>query len=384
VLPHKKFGGSFRLRKGFRLCKASAGREHETDEAAVASDGRENKPVDKNLGLWHHSTLMKKLLPLSALLALLAAPLCLAQDAVTDPVGVVTHQTMVGSDMAVAPTLHREPVFSGVIQEISNGNVITVANNPDWTQDTLAGTHYLLVCDGDRQGLFASVAANTQNSMTLEFISETLGSEQGDRVEPGDFIKVIPYWTLATLFPDGSVPDRTEVLVFDRNSTGINKAGSPITYFDGFGWYAGPTNKNNENIFPDESLVLRPPSGSTAAFSVTGHVPMVPLRVSVGQLANGIQQDTRISNPFPIEVPLQVLLEPGNSANGDEVLVFDNSNVGINKAGAPITYYTGFGWYAGPTNSNSRLIAPGQGLVYRRAATNTPPLVIPQSSTHLN
>jgi len=324
---------------------------------------------------------ISQIFPLAVLFAL---PMALAQEAVTDPVGVVTHQTMVGSDMAVAPTLHREPVFSGVIQEISNGNVITVSNNPEWTQDTLAGTHYLLVCDGDRQGLFASVAGNTQDSVTLEFVSETLGSEQGDRVEPGDFIKVIPYWTLATLFPDGSVPNGSKVLVFDRDSSGTNKAGAPITYYDGFGWYAGPTNKNNEIIFPDESIVLRPPTGSASTFSVTGHVPMVPLRVNVGQLATGVEQDTRISNPFPIEVPLSVLLDPNNSGNGDKVLIFDNEVSGINKAGAPITYYTGFGWYAGPTNSNSRLIAPGQGLVYRRAASNTPPLVLLQSSTHLN
>jgi uncharacterized protein (TIGR02597 family) len=323
---------------------------------------------------------ISQIFPLAVIFAM---PMALAQEAVTDPVGVVTQQTMVGSDMAVAPTLHREPVFSGVIQEISNGNVITVSNNPEWTQDTMAGTHYLMVCDGDRQGLFASVAGNTQDSVTLEFVSETLGSEQGDRVESGDLIKIIPFWTLSTLFPEGSVPNGSKVLVFNRNSTGINKAGAPITYYDGFGWYAGPTNKNDEIIFPDESIVLRSPTGSSATFRVTGHVPMVPLRVSVGQLATGIEQDTRISNPFPIDVPLSVLLDPSNAGNGDKVLIFNNDGSGINKAGAPITYYTGFGWYAGPTDSNGRLIPPGQGLVYRRASANTTPLVLLQSSNHI-
>jgi len=313
----------------------------------------------------------------SALAAILAFVSITSAD-MADPIGFVSVTSPQGSDITFGPSLHQPPAFTGTIGSISNGDTLTVTSNPAWTVDEFAGTHYVLICNGDREGLFASVASNTADSVTLTFISETLGDQVGDRVEAGNSFKIIPFWTFGTLFPEGSVPAGTKVLVSDRSQTGINKPGRFINYFEGFGWYDGPTEKNNEIIYPDESVIIRTATGQSLDLSVQGSVPTSALRVVLHHVTEGQDQDLNFINPFPVPVTLANLFSPGPSGDGDKILLSNNSQDGINKPGRFVNYFDGFGWYDGPTEKNNELIEPGQGITYRRVASNSADLVITQ------
>lgn len=297
---------------------------------------------------------------------------------IINPTGFVSVTSPQGSDITFGPPLHQTPAFSGIIGSISNGDTLTVSSSPAWTADEFAGTHYVLICNGDREGLFASIASNTADSVTLTFISETLGDQLGDRVEAGNTFKIIPFWTFGTLFPDGSVPAGTKVLVSDRSQTGINKPGRFINYFEGFGWYDGPTEKNNEIIYPDESVIIRTAAGQSLDLSVQGAAPTSALRVVLHHVTEGQDQDINFINPFPVPVTLANLFSPGSSGDGDKILLSNNSQDGINKPGRFVNYFDGFGWYDGPTEKNNELIEPGQGITYRRVASNSADLVITQ------
>ena len=293
--------------------------------------------------------------------------------ATSDPVGFVNKSGTAATDVTFSPTLQRAAAFVGTIAEITSPSVIKVSGTPNWAVNSFATTHYALVGSGDREGLFAEISANTADSLTLTYVVGNLGSVLGDKVNVGDQIKVIPFWTLSALLPDGQVPDGTIALLYDRSQSGINRAASHIyTMFSGFGWYDGPTEGNAQTIYPDESIVIRVPVGQTLNLSHVGTVPMDRIRTALQNVTPGQDQDIRITTGTPIPVTLASFLNPGAPADGDIVLIFDDSAPGINKAASfVVTYYNGFGWYDGPTDMNGHQLQPGQGIVYRKAGANS-------------
>lgn len=308
-------------------------------------------------------------------LVLLGAVSSFAQTtATTEPVGFVSKTVPANSDATYCPSLQRTAAFVGTVGTINDTDTITVGGtSPGWTTDQFKNTHYLLIGSGDREGLFAEIVGNTANSVDVVFFVGGFGTVSGDRVNVGDQVKIIPFWNLGTLLPDGVVPDGTTVLLYNRSQSGINKSASVIyTMYAGFGWYDGPNNGNSQVVYPDESFVIRSPAGQAVNLTQTGAVPMDKIRTLLTNVTPGQDQDIRVTSGIPVPVTLSSVFNPGAAGDGDTVLVFNDASSGLNKSASNvITYYNGFGWYDGPTDMSGLLLQPGQGLLYRKAGANS-------------
>lgn len=320
---------------------------------------------------------MKKLQISLTALSLLAATLAQAQ-VTTDPVGFVSNSVTAtgggsGTDITYSPVLTGASAFQGTIAAIPTSSSLQISGTPGWTANQYATGYYVLIASGNREGMWAQISANTSDTLSLTFFVGNLGTVTGDQVVVGDSIKIIPFWTLGTLLPDGPVQNGTIALVYDRSQSGINLAASTAyTLYTGYGWYSGPTNGNSQIIYPDESLVIRVPAGQTLNLSVTGCVPVNKIRTVFQNVTASQDQDIRTTTGCPIPVALGTFLNNGAPSAGDIVLIFDDTAQGINKAATfAATYYVGYGWYSGPTDLNNYQIQPTQGIVYRKAGANS-------------
>ena len=320
---------------------------------------------------------MKKLQFSLILFSLLGAAFVQAQVTTTSVGFVSTSVTAnvggAGTDITYSPALNGTPAFQGTIASIPSSSSLQISGSPGWTDNQYASSYYALIASGNREGVWAQISANTTDTLSLTFFVGNLGSVAGDQVVVGDSVKIFPFWTLGTLLPDGPVPNGTVALLYDRSQAGVNKSASNVyTLFTGFGWYSGPTNGNGQIIYPDESLVIRVPAGQTVNLTTTGTVPMNKIRTLLQNISGGQDQDIRITTGCPTPVALGTFLNNGSPATGDIVLIFDDTAQGINKsASATATYYSGFGWYNGPTLMDTYQIQPTQGIVYRKAAANS-------------
>lgn len=188
--------------------------------------------------------------------ALIALPLSLsAQSVTTDPVGVINVDLPGNSDTVVSVPFHRPVEFQGSVDSI-DGNQITVNGTPGWSTNQFVydapgqtDTFYVLFASGEKEGMFYTIDANTADTLTLDLAGDTLAgvqSDQDDGPGMGDILKIIPYWTLGTLFGDnnddiqGIVPSPNVLnpLAFvnfrDPNQAGINLSFSgAFFYHDG-------------------------------------------------------------------------------------------------------------------------------------------------------
>lgn len=320
---------------------------------------------------------MKKL-TFSLIMCALLGAVAHAQQVTTDPVGFVSTSVSAtaggaGNDVTYSPPLNGTPAFQGTIAAIPTSSSLQISGTPGWTPNQYATGYYVLISSGNREGLWAQVSANTTDTLSLTFYVGNLGSVSGDQVAVGDTVKIIPFWTLGTLLPDGQAPNSTSVLLYDRSASGINRSASIIyTMYTGYGWYSGATNGNGQIIYPDESFVIRVPAGQTLNLAVTGAVPMKKIYTLFQNIAAGQDQDIRITTGCPVPVSLGSFLNNGAPSGGDVVLIFDDTTQGINKSASFIaTYYAGYGWYSGATDMSNYQIQPAQGIVYRKAAANS-------------
>lgn len=308
--------------------------------------------------------------------AILGGVLSSQAQTTTEPVGFVSKTIPANSDATFAPAVQRAAAFVGTVGAIVDADTIEVGGtSPAWTtnQFVSSGAYYVIFGSGDREGLFAHISANSANRLDLSFLTQDLGTVTGDRVNVGDQIKIIPYWTLGTLLPDGAVADGTTVFLYSKNQTGINRSASAIfIMYAGFGWYDGPTDGNNQIIYPDESIIVRAPASGAVSVTSTGTVPMDKVRSVLENETPGQDQDIRVTSGVPVPIALSTMFNPGAAGDGDIVLIFNDASAGQNKSAiATVTYYNGFGWYDGPTDMNSYMVQPTQGLIYRKLGTHS-------------
>jgi len=224
------------------------------------------------------------------------------------------------------------------------------------------------------------ITANGTNSLTVDLGGNSLtGITTGTN---GDAIKVVPYWSLSTLFTNfatPSLPDQTQVLTFN-GVQGINTSASTVyTYYAGYGWYNGGTPANDVYVSPGQSMVIRNVSGSAFNLIVSANVPMNKQYALLSTMAPNQPQD----NPIGYLSPNPSLLgQVGlGLADQDQLLVFDNTTSGFNKSATQvITYFLGYGWYDGGTKVDSTFqLQPAFGYILRKAPTATPTSVLWQN-----
>lgn len=327
-----------------------------------------------------------------------------AQEVTTDPVGFYKITCQSNADTLVGIPFTRTPEYEGLVLSAS-ANTITISNSPGWVPGQFiysAGTqsnhYYAFIASGTNEGAYYPITNNTSSALNVELVPETLGG-----VAPGDRIKVIPYWTLGTAFPDGNgiTPSAsagtrlTELLVPDLEDTGINPGSSAVYYFFTNAstrvWRkvsGGTTSRNDEILVPDSYLIIRHNTGSLTEVLSVGNVVMKKQRTPVAWNANG---GTLRDNPIFLVRPASVSLNdsglyqsgafrasPSAGSRTDELLAISPTELGYNKGAASIYYYftnaTTSAWRmvgGGTADRGTNLVfQPGYGVIVRKG-TNT-------------
>lgn len=320
----------------------------------------------------------------------------------TDPVAVFPYSPLAQSDTRFSLPVHRMPDFEGTVASIVS-NVITVSGAPNWTDNQFVyaagsqtNTYYALIGGGALEGAFFPVLSNTANSLSVDTTLQSL-----DGVTSGEIIWLVPYWTFGTLFPSGEgisgnnshAVRNTEILVYSGAETGINISPSfTYYYFNGTapGWrrVGGglSTNRDNDIIVPNSSLIYRQNTAVGNTFVVGGSVQMA----ACGTLLTTKVANTKQDNPIGFTVALPMTLNQSHlfgsgifggaashTARADELLVFDNAQVGKNKSPTATYYYftgTSPGWRRvggglATVRNDDIVFQPGQSYIIRKAAT---------------
>ncbi len=340
--------------------------------------------------------------------ALMLAPVASAQSDASDPVGFITTNQLGNSDSFVSLPFVRQPAFVGPLQSAA-GTTITVSGSP-WTPSQFvysAGNqpnHYYVLIgsaggSNPKEGHTYPIIGNTANTLTVQ-----LGQDNLTGIPANTELSVIPNWTLATAFPAGyqnvsftpttsSASYKTQIRVPDISASGIDL---PYTsYFfsnnvDGtsgnVGWRVvgdNATSHGDDPLLPDSHFVVRNLNGApTLPLISVGGVLLkkvtTPLMTTLGSA-----QDNPVSMVRPLAVALNATglsAAQGSFAANDQLLVYDNGQLGFNKAPSAV-YYQDPAAANGPwrllgdsaTDRGSDVIPAGTGFIIRKAASNGQP-----------
>ena len=345
------------------------------------------------------------------LVNVLGVSIGMAQGVVTPPVGFVTISYEQGSDTTFSTALDRAVEFQGAVSSaIDNGATSTI--NLDGSPlssnqfDPIPDTFYVKVASGSKTGMFYTVTTNDQGSITVDNNGDTLAS-----VIDGELIRVIPFWTLNTIFPNGdgitqssSLSPAAEILFLDSTTAGINLSSSasyfyytdPLNVFGGPGWrQVGFPNTivDNTILFPDSYVLIRDSSGGsgTVEHQLVGTVNTLVFRTPLNLLSASEGQDNFVAVNFPVNLTLSEsnLFESGAFAESsslspvDQLLVFDASVAAQNKSSSgsyfyytdPLNVFGGAGWrqvgFPNTIVDNVEVLESGRGVIVRKAATGS-------------
>jgi len=327
-----------------------------------------------------------------------------AQTVATDPVGAITLTLKAGSDTHVSLPFHRPVALETQAQSIS-GNTITVSSSASLTASQFVyasgsqtNTYYLQFTSGSRSGMYYTVTANDGTTITVDPNGD---AGLANNVSSGDTFRVIPYWTLNTLFPGGqslytttNLTPQSSILIPPGKTPGINLSAAGIYfYYTGTGGPAWLKQGDLSTFYPDVILppdaffiVRHPVSVADTQLLLVGNVPMGPQSIIVNNLQSNTPQDNPLALPVPVSVTLansglsSVLAPSPTLTPTDQILVFDPTVSAQNKSATAVYfYYTGSG---GPGwlkqgdlsgfHNNDAIFQPGYGYVLRRAAQSTP------------
>ena len=321
--------------------------------------------------------------------------------AYTTPVGYVTLTVPANSDTTIAPPLERATVYAAASTSIA-GDVIGATGLTDSAFTTPAC--YLQVTSGALAGNRYTISANTATSITVSVPSgtlETLGFASGNQY------KVVPFWTLNTLFPSGAGLGTTNdvgapssyVMFSDNAGTGVNRSSAKLYFYctgdtanlQPAGWYdnddAYGLSVGDPVLDLGRMYTIRNIDVATNV-TVSGTVPDAAPKISVAVTTDF--NDNYLTSPFPVDVSLEDSgLQSAMQGTSDvgtiiEVLfVFDDTAPGINKSASKVYFYcTGdtanlqpAGWYDnddayGPAldPATNKIIKAGRCFVIRKAA----------------
>ena len=348
-----------------------------------------------------------KQLPLLLVFVLLSSTvLSRAQSVSTEPVGFIPVTAKGNSDTHLALPLHRSLAFQGTLASVS-GDLLTV-NSAAFTPDAFKDSHFVLIGSGAKEGLWYAITGNAATTLTVDRSGDTLAPAVGTGTE----IRIIPFWTLNTVFPEGAgiKPSptflaQTTILLPDNDRAGTNlgAAGAFFYYsgssYGGEGWrkFGSPPTQlfDNQILLPDSSLVVRHEVAGDTTVTVPGAVQMTSLANLIVTRAAGSPQDNTLA--FNVAVPTSLadsqLFQSGVFTGSstidvpvDQLLVFDNAAAQFNKPPSAVYYYFlgstngGPGWRRqGDLNTiqNAALVfQPANGIILRKAASAQPSSVL--------
>jgi len=343
---------------------------------------------------------------LLGLLAMAAAS-APAQTVTTSPVGFISVTAKGDSDTILAAPLHQLPAFAGTVASFS-GDTLTFTSAA-FTPDSFNNQYYVLIGSGGsgaREGMWYKILDTLETTLKIDLNGDPLNNQ----MVSGASIRVIPFWTLNTVFPEGAgvhasptFRPNSRILIPDGSTSGVNLA-STASYFyysgtasGGEGWRkfnASPSEKFDALILPPAShFIIRHELPQDTIVNNLGAVQMASLTSIVRTLTPNQTQDNSLA--FNVAVPTSLadskLYESGafmgtsnfnTLADADLLLVFDNSVIAKNKAPSAIYfYYTGAdnggaGWrkQGDPVttiHNTTQAFQPATGCILRKAATGS-------------
>jgi uncharacterized protein (TIGR02597 family) len=340
-----------------------------------------------------------------SILAAAACGMAFGQTAYTTPVGYVTIDVPALSDTTIVPPLERPTLHSAASTSIA-GNVVGAAGLSAGAFATGAGC-YLQVTSGALAGQRFTITANDATTITVSSSPdlETLGFV-GTGLTPDTF-KVVPFWTLNTLFPEGAgvgttadALNPTSFVFASSTASGVNKSSAkayiyctgdvenelPAGWYDNDDVFAGALAEADTRIDLSRMYSIRTSSGVDLTVTVTGQVPNVASVIPVA--VDTVSSDVLTGTVYPLDLALadtglQSALQASTDAlNPIELLfVYDDNGAGVNKAASKAYFYCSgdvenelpAGWYdnddvfAGPVPSIDKQIKAGRGIVIRKA-----------------
>lgn len=323
-----------------------------------------------------------------------------SQTTATDPVGFITTACLANSDTYTSAPFTRPPEFVGASASATT-NTLTVSGSP-WTANqfvyvagTQPKTYYVLIgshaSTNPKEGNFYQITGNTTNALTVNANGDDLSS-----IAANTQILVIPYHSLSSIFPaaDAGVSfivspsqfnRQTEVLIPNYSGTGINLPPS-ITYYylSGAGWrqFGRPTTEDHSDdaMVNGGYFILRNKATATTLTSL-GSVLTKNLTLPLFTRTT-TKQDNFVALVRPIDVKLTDLglitsgaFVPSTSQFNrvDELFVFDNTQVAINKTPSATYYYLNSAWrkFGQPatTDFGTDTIPAGAGFIIRKGVT---------------
>jgi uncharacterized protein (TIGR02597 family) len=342
--------------------------------------------------------------------ALLVGACVVRAAEVSDPAAMFRISLRGNSDTRVSLPLQRPSLLEAVVVYGTGSTLYLVYNIPTLPPEGA----YALVLTGTLEGAVLPITSSSGTALTVNANGYNLAGVKNEGVAGighGDFVAVVPYWTLDTLFPAGrgvhasatAAQRKTEILLFDDTVTGIGHSASAVYfYFAGLGsvpagWLrvgAGSTPQGGTRLPPYQNFIVRHLIVTDSDLLLPGAVQMAGYRLPIQTRTANRDQDNIVALPVPLPIALGAaeLVTSGAFAasvdgvtRADELHVFDNSVVAQNKAASAVYYYVSgnagitTGWYkvgAGTTSMNNVALAPGEGYILRKRATAAPARVV--------
>jgi uncharacterized protein (TIGR02597 family) len=291
------------------------------------------------------------------------------------------------SDSYVSLPFVRPAKASATVSSVSGNNITTAetwtAGQFFYSAGVQTNIYYARFLDGASAGRIFPIVTNTGTKLT---VTSPYGSSPS--AASGDNLSIEPYWTLATVFPNGaginisptSGNRNTEILLPDSSNAGMNLSASAIYYFNGGIWkQVGKGNTNfNDAVLPlNGHFVVRHNVSTNTTLTVSGAVAStlaVPLQTS-----STTRQDNAVGLARPVAVTLDAsqLISSGAFAASplpgtrtDELLTFDNTVAQKNKSASAVYYYWSGAWRRVGSGSidvgATAVFNPGAGVIIRK------------------
>lgn len=315
----------------------------------------------------------------------------------TDPVGFTTTSLPGNSDTYVSIPFTRMPEFTGAIQSIAANDTInhrqtmTVSGSPGWTNNQFAGTqkYYALIgASVTKEGHTYAITGNGSSTVTVDTTQDNL-----DGIPVNTQLILIPNWTPATIFPasdagisftpttsPGTYPGTFQTLI---RVPADSYAGQPPTqyYKDEYYFYNGAwrrvsnpldnlTDHGNDALLPDSYFVVRNNNGAPSLpLTSLGSVLLKKLSVQLMTVANP-GQDNPVSLLRPLDVALNATGLGSVFGSNDQLLLFNNAAIGMNKSPSATYVYNAQHWRligdATSADRGSDVIPTGTGFIVRK------------------
>jgi uncharacterized protein (TIGR02597 family) len=276
----------------------------------------------------------------------------------------------------------------------------------DQAPGTLTGPHYIRLTSGNGKGLWATIASVSGTTVVLES-----GNDAFDEISAGDTLVIYPHNTLASVLPASKEKvsflrttfKGTDIVFGTRvilwvDTPGLNQPPSktfiylnePVHQLTG--WYSSQdfSDAGNEIIEPGAAMVVRNGSDSELYFIADGIVDYGIHGKKLTQYAN-TGDDVYTSTGRPVDRMLKELGlggtpafttttidGQGNITFGDRVILYDNTQPGINKVASSSYIYLNdarvgpAGWYDPNTfaSADDVVVKSSTGMVIRKTNAN--------------